>query len=228
MAPPQPPPLTSWKCKAMKNAVNTIARGIEAGALKTGASQYLEAIEAAQRELKDGEMLIIGTGAILAASTQITLLKEIENPIEIERIDAGGSENIIAYFPPNMQKVGGYNPVFDNPQNAEIHLGKKVQIIGDVAFPLLGNKQIEWPEALIEIGAEAFSEARFEGEVVLPQGLLKIGQGAFLGVVGAEIHIPNTVTEIGRQAFGGVPHIYYNGPATWQEDNLYWGAEAMN
>ena len=55
-------------------------------------------------------------------------------------------------------------------------------------------------KAVTKIAAEAFKEKGITG-VILPEGLLEIGQFAFSGNQLRNIHIPSTVTTIGLEAF---------------------------
>ena len=58
------------------------------------------------------------------------------------------------------------------------------------------------PSTLIEIGEGAFRACHFFGEIVLNEGLQKIGDCAFNSCVVLEtITIPSTVTELGNFAF---------------------------
>ena len=60
----------------------------------------------------------------------------------------------------------------------------------------------------------------------LPRYMDSIGEWAFASCTQLEcLEIPESVTEIGKYAFYGVPHILYQGPAQ-SDDN--WGAKCLN
>ena len=208
----------------MSKAVNTIARGIEAGALKAGASQYLEALEAAKRELKWGQVLLIVTIDFDPDySEDSILLFDFGEVYGIERMD--------------ITKTSGRQDV------KEAYFGEGIDYLGEDGRVLFGSKNMEFlnvlelPKNLKTISANAFAGANSATkDLHLPEGLREIGASAFekwgaanwYGENIPAIYIPDTVETIGANAFKDVPHIYYNGPATWPEGNDRWGAMKMN
>ena len=51
------------------------------------------------------------------------------------------------------------------------------------------------------------------GDVVIPEGVTSIEEGAFSGSSPASVTIPDSVTSIGRQAFGFLPKLTIHAPA---------------
>lgn len=189
----------------MSKAVNTIARSIEAGALKAGASQYLEAIEAAQRQLADNQILVV-TYASLVETT--SLRKKFISLYTYES---------------SVTTITRVNDAI------EVYLPNTITNIGEGAFAYLDTlEKITIPTSLKSIGPGAFATTiNIKEDIILPDGLETIGDEAFAdaGINNSiAIHIPSSVTLIGENAFGGVAHIYYNGTAT----GAPWGAQAMN
>lgn len=169
----------------MNNAVNTIARGIEAGALKAGASQYLEAIEAAKQQLADNQVLVV------------------QNDDEME-------------ITTNAERTKG------------IILYTFAESVTEIMIFTKGLKEVYVPQSTKAIISDGLANQEILEKVELPQGLEFIGDSAFSQCIKLTLHVPDTVTRIEPNAFKNVPHIYYNGPATWEEGNTYWGALAMN
>lgn len=88
----------------------------------------------------------------------------------------------------------------------EIHVSESVTILRSYVFDSLINlKVINIPSSVTEIGSCTFSQCK-----------------------SLTLTIPDTVTSIGRNTFYKVPHVYYTGSATYDADNLYWGADALN
>ena len=81
------------------------------------------------------------------------------------------------------------------------------------------------PQGVTEIDFDAFAHCGLTS-VEIPDTVTRIGSGAFGWCKKlASVTIPDTVTEIRPNAFLGVPHIIYNGPAE-SDDN--WGALRRN
>lgn len=84
------------------------------------------------------------------------------------------------------------------------------------------------PDTVTSIGYMVFANCRLLG-VTIPDGVKTIGEEAFYECIAIKsIHIPKSVKKIGRHAFYNVPHIEYEGTAEYEEDDLFWGARAMN
>ena len=100
--------------------------------------------------------------------------------------------------------------------------------IGECTFFGCENLQtVELPEGLLRIGKEAFRDCEALAAITLPDGLQEIGAEAFRYCEHKDLklHIPDSVTEIGENAFADVPCIIYHGPAQ-SDDN--WGAKSRN
>jgi len=83
------------------------------------------------------------------------------------------------------------------------------------------------PEGIKEIGDNCFANINVES-ITFPSTLLKIGKKAFYNTRLNELEIPNTITEIGKEAFKSITYLTYHGPATYEEDDEYWGAKYLN
>lgn len=189
----------------MNDTLKAIANAVNAGALKTGASQYIEAIEAAKQRLADNQMMFIlsddnGVQVDTEAVEVVKLYTFKNNVKELTRVDDNSIK--IAYLASTIEVLGG--EVFSGRSvMTEIHMPAQLKVVGNSA--LAGCEKLEKME--------------------LPEGVERIEELAFAGCVAMEeIRIPDSVTEIGQDAFADVKHIYYNGTAT----GAPWGALAMN
>ncbi len=77
--------------------------------------------------------------------------------------------------------------------------------IGDSAFYRMQwvEEMPEIPGSVKSIGYDAFSDARFSGELVLPEGLVSVDDWAFGWQNFSKVVIPSTLSEIGNYAFYG-------------------------
>lgn len=89
-------------------------------------------------------------------------------------------------------------------------------------------KTVEIPSTVETIEAEAFMYCSLLNTINIPNNVTTIENDAFNNCNNLELTIPNSVTNIGRNAFAYMQRIYYNGTATYEEDNLYWGAFNLN
>lgn len=107
----------------------------------------------------------------------------------------------------------------------EVVIGAGCTGIGESAFESCYElREVELPEGLRCIGKKAFYECNELSAVTLRDGLLEIGKQAFATYhnQNLKLHIPNSVTKIGKHAFLGVREIVYCGRA-W--DDVGWLAE---
>lgn len=79
---------------------------------------------------------------------------------------------------------------------------------------------VKLPDGLVSIGAYAFSGCEKLNSVTLPQGLKSIGYGAFADSAIESIDVPESVTEIGNEAFLNIGKVNYKGSAQGSP----WGA----
>ena len=84
-----------------------------------------------------------------------------------------------------------------------------------------------FPAGVKTIGKYLFHNSSLQ-YTEIPDSVEHIETYAFSGCRIKELTIPDSVTTIGKCAFEYIPHIYYNGPATYSPDDKYWGARAMN
>ena len=88
---------------------------------------------------------------------------------------------------------------------------------------------VAFPEGVHFIGENAFYMCEALVSLSLPDSLTAIGAKAFYGCLNlADVRIPDRVDTIGRNAFYLFRHIEYHGSATYDDDNLYWGAYSLN
>lgn len=103
----------------------------------------------------------------------------------------------------NISKInlGAFNCAFQG----ELFIPKSVQVIDDYAFSVNNFSRIVFEEGseLVKIGGSAFYQnGRISESVVLPEGLITIGNDAFNGCSNMpSVVIPSTVTTIGSGAF---------------------------
>lgn len=84
-----------------------------------------------------------------------------------------------------------------------------------------------FPDGVKTIGKYLFHYSSLQ-DTKIPDSVEHIETYAFSGCRIKELIIPDSVTTIEECAFRDIPHIYYNGPATYSSDDKYWGAGAMN
>lgn len=165
------------------------------------------------------------------------MAEPIENAQNVIMGDCNGSEGKFAYtiqngtlsfegsgkltndfdlycFDDDSIAIGRYYVLLETKK---IVIGEGCTAIGDEMFDAnngwTGNDHYNWIQL----------DDPYEAEVIcIPQGVMEIGERAFAGCIHVkQLHIPDTVVKIGKDAFLNVPCIVYNGPAR-SEDN--WGA----
>lgn len=72
-----------------------------------------------------------------------------------------------------------------------------------------GTMDIAFPSTLVKIGDYAFNGVKgLKGNVVIPEGVEEIGEGAFRNCVNVEnVTLPSTLKKIGKQAFSGCTNL---------------------
>ena len=117
---------------------------------------------------------------------------------------------------------------FEGSKLTSIKLPNSLQTIGKRAFYQAPLRSIEWPDSLETVGDAAFAMCKLEGEIILPtsvknwgknvfyansnienvvipDGVITIGEGAFTSCNGIRyIHFGNTLTDIAPLAFEGL------------------------
>ena len=77
-----------------------------------------------------------------------------------------------------------------------------ITVIGPGAFSESSITEVILPQGLLEIGQSAFKECRSLKRIFLPPGLKRIGRQAFSGCIALEeLTLPDTLESIGAQAF---------------------------
>ena len=153
-----------------------------------------------------GKLRIKGSGAV----TDITAFKE-NNQIRTVVVEEGITD-IAPYafsrcdslvsvtLPDSMTAIR--EAMFIKCDNlSEVTLPKKLKVIGDNAFSGCMNlTSLTLPDTLTDIGVEAFSGVGIT-KFNLPQGVQRIGEGAFTSDIFTEIQLPETITDLGARAF---------------------------
>ncbi len=98
--------------------------------------------------------------------------------------------------------------------------GYRVRIEGTLEIPAkLGGVPVR------SIGTDAFREDKGLTEIVLPEGLTRIGVGAFYASGLEKINIPKSLKEVGALAFDYTPLI--RDEQYWEDDVFYFGCNAL-
>ena len=153
-----------------------------------------------------GNLRITGSGAV----TNITAFKE-NNQIRTVVVEEGITD-IAPYafsrcdslvsvtLPDSMTAIR--EAMFIKCDNlSEVTLPKKLKVIGDNAFSgCMKLTSLTLPDTLTDIGVEAFSGVGIK-KFNLPQGVQRIGEGAFTSDIFTEIQLPETITDLGARAF---------------------------
>lgn len=175
--------------------------------LVRGASQYLATLKEAQEQLKDNQILLVAFDGEYQPMADYPLKKSIQ---------LYEYETDIESLTPNS---------FTQTSLIEVYLPSKIKIIP--SYFLAGAERLETlvlPIGLEIIEGEAIAGCTSIKNLELPSGLKKIGPVAFAECTSLDLVIPDTVTEIGEDAFSGMPHITYHGSA----EGAPWGALSMN
>lgn len=144
----------------------------------------------------------------------------------------GKSEEVFdcVTLPSKLQKIGAY--AFQMNHLTEVTFPETLTEIGMIAFQMNQMKEVILPDSVISIGEAAFgSNATLERvklssglthipksafgnagkqaaekfkEIIIPNGVVTIGDNAFAGAVFTEITLPKSVTSIGRNSFAQV------------------------
>ena len=153
-----------------------------------------------------GKLRIKGSGAV----TDITAFKE-NNQIRTVVVEEGITDiapyafsrcdNLISVTLPDSMTVIREAMFIKCDNLSEVTLPKKLKVIGDNAFSGCMNlTSLTLPDTLTDIGVEAFSGVGIT-KFNLPQGVQRIGEGAFTSDIFTEIQLPETITDLGARAF---------------------------
>jgi len=86
----------------------------------------------------------------------------------------------------------------------DIKLPQNLRIIGKEAFYRCHIKNIEFPSTLRRIDYHAFDYVQSLESIIIPEGVVEIGEGAFYGCLRAkEVQLPSSLKRINEDAFGG-------------------------
>lgn len=158
---------------------------------KTYISSLLHTSDGVHYDLKDGELIISGTGEIPDYESANDAPWATQKPfIKTITIDEG------------ITSIGSYS--FANcDQLIEVNLPENLKSINSCAFSSCTSlKKMELPNTIVSILPRAFSNCTALNTIVLPDSLEYIGDGAFSGCMEiTEIRIPTTVSVIDTRAF---------------------------
>lgn len=93
--------------------------------------------------------------------------------------------------------------VFENPSSViELYLPNSVEHIGMYAFSGIGVSEINFPESLVTLGVDAYSQIKGVKGIKLPEGVRSIGLECFGGCSSLEyVSLPSTLEETEPYAF---------------------------
>ena len=102
----------------------------------------------------------------------------------------------------NVVELKGYNwPIFDCPFSGELKFNEGMTELPDRRLGINCSRVI-FPSTLKKIGAESLCDTPLSGELVIPEGVLQIGDGAFRGCQFiTSVVLPSTLIQIGSGAF---------------------------
>ena len=203
-----------------------ISNAIQRGILQPGASEYLETLEQARRQLLPNQLLMV-FGDIYALPWNGNVTEEIilatfdtvGNPTQ-EIANQGLIFVAVPEGVVNLQQA----QFTGNPVQTVLLPTTLTEIPMDMCAECGELKNITIPEGVQIINENAFIACSLLEDVSLPSTLREIKDRAFAMCVSADITIPDTVAVIGEDAFADVPHITYHGSAT----GAPWGAQSMN
>ena len=91
-------------------------------------------------------------------------------------------------------------------------------------YNCISLEKIYLPDNIWNIGPRAFENCKSLKEIHIPKKLKILRRCAFAGCSSLNLTLPDSVQEIGKNAFTGVPNVNYNGTASGSP----WGVRAIN
>lgn len=171
------------------------------------ANSELETLEVAagnpRYESIDGYLIESASDKIIASINRTGTLTIPEGVKEIGDYAFYGSNDVEkVVFPSSLESVG--DVAFYASQNLkEVDLGTGVTVLGEMCFQDCGMlDKVEFPSQLREIKDQAFLETKMTN-VILNDGLEKIGSAAFYHTQVKKTYLPASVKEIGGGMFEG-------------------------
>lgn len=150
------------------------------------------------------EMEYLPSGGFISCSS----LRYIHIPRNLKKIGPFAFEHLSSLksieLPDGITEIGEY--AFCDAYNLNsIRIPSKVTVIQQETFAICDNlSEVSFPAGLKRIERSAFNSANKLTNVALPDGLESIGDRAFASSerTSFEIYVPQSVTEIGKDAFG--------------------------
>lgn len=168
----------------------------------------------------EGTTVISGSAAVLNGSLNI--------PDGMDEIGDGafeGCTGLTGVTIPDGVTVIGENAFKNCTALSDVTIAETVDVIGTDAFADTAWFTARKAENPVVVANNIIIDVSgATGNVVVPSGVKEIASDTFTGCTGiTSISVPDTVTEIGTDAFKDVPVVYYNGSAAGST----WGATAV-
>ena len=183
-------------CSSIKKVV--VAEGIT----EIGNDAFAECSSVTEVSLPNG-IVALGEGAFFRCSSLMSLtLPESLVSVGDEAFSfCSALKNI--NFPSGLTKIGG-NAFYLCDGLTDVNIPNGVAEIGKEAFYNCSLKSLTLPSGLKTIGDGAFYQCWAIPFVNLPQGVVSVGAEAFANCQHiSEVTVSNSVTDIGKNAFGG-------------------------
>lgn len=128
-------------------------------------------------------------------------------------------------------------PIDDNEGNYLVEryisgaliLPDNITTIAEDTFSFCSLNEVIIPEGVEKIGSRAFKGCTKLSGISIPESLQIIGESAFSGCERMEnLKLSDKVETIGYNAFLNIPHVEYYGKAVYVREDIFWGAESMN
>ena len=241
--------ITSIGKKAFSGCTKLVSLQIPSGVTNIGDAAFEECGSLTNINIPSG-VTQIGNNVFYGCSS-ITSLKLPTGITSIGDYAFYGCSNITSLkLSSEIISIGEY-AFYDCSKLNDIELPIQLRDLGDYAFcgcskitsievpagvTRIGNavflackalKNLQLPDGITKIGNEAFCYCNNLIKIEIPDKVTSIGTWAFQScgsLTNLELVIPSKITQIGYQAFLGVPHVYYSGKA----EGSPWGALAMN
>ncbi len=128
-------------------------------------------------------------------------------------------------------------PIDDNEGNYLVEryisgaliLPDNITTIAEDTFSFCSLNEVIIPEGVEKIGSRAFKGCTKLSGISIPESLQIIGESAFSGCERmGNLKLSDEVETIGYNAFLNIPHVEYYGKAVYVREDIFWGAESMN
>lgn len=104
-------------------------------------------------------------------------------------------------LPNSLEHLGNGAFNFAGNFTGDLRIPDKIDTIGGYSFYMSGFTGNLDLNNVVFVDEEAFTTCGFKGDLILPEGITKIGRNAFAGTLFSNIVFPTTIKEIGGTAF---------------------------